>query len=420
MQKILILLLASLFLDFFVSSIAGASIIHSGFFTPGKMLKLGLVYCLVIVFLCKSQRLTINRDIVLYLFFAMLIIIPYGAHILYADKSGGELLRAGKEVVRLGTLLTIFLLAACVRLRARDINFLTVLLSALALLISAVAVFQSLTGVAITEAHRVGELTRAGLQVTNPNYLAAFFNLFTFIALAGYFTATRRNMRAFYLTTAAAAFIARFFTFSNGSLLSLAASTLFIIVVARRPGSEIYSRFARGALAVVILLAAVMIPTGLHQSAFARLKPGGFHLDRSSIGSRIEQYEAYGKLVEKEPSSLLWGVGAADLPGRLTGLDLHNSYLRPLAAGGVFAFTGFLGLVYLCCRNFKGAIKKAGTRGSAVSTLSLFLYAAFVGWIVQAATLPNDSGTLFWFFFITGYVLNRTAAHEMLSRPLSD
>jgi O-antigen ligase len=148
--------------------------------------------------------------------------------------------------------------------------------------------------------------------------------------------------------------------------------------------------------------------TGLFDAFFYRIKLSDEFVRRASIESRLEQYSNFLEMIKEEPSRILVGCGTASFPNKLRlSLDLHNGYLRPLGVAGILGFLCFNTLCVLCLRNFLAAARRSD---GSLKVVSIFFFAAFVGWSFQAAVQPDDTSVIQWFFFIMGYVLMRSAS----------
>ena len=419
MNRLLIILFAVLFVDFIIAMALELSILATGFAGPGKIMKLLAIYLLLVVFLFNLRRLSLHKGVLVYFLFSLMIIVPYYLHYLYGHLYGTsaiQMLRPQKELVRLASMVLIMGISFHVKLRSEDLTYFIRLFCILAVFTAAVSILHSMTGVSVFEARRFGSFVRAGSDLVDANYLGAVLNLFTFIAIAGYFIAPKGSRRNRFFYVALFCIAARFMTLSNGALLSFLVSLVAAIVISRRYNETVFKIFVSRAAMCVVAFFVILMVTNIDEFIFARLKPDSVHIQKSSVGSRVKQIVGFKDLVVEEPSVLLWGVGPSGLRKRIvvSSRELHNSYLRTLGGGGIFAFTGFMGLVYLCFRNFSVAVRTS-RKGSVQSILSIFLYSSFIGWFVQAGTAPADSSVLYWFFFILAYILRRSVEYDMRS-----
>jgi O-antigen ligase len=158
-------------------------------------------------------------------------------------------------------------------------------------------------------------------------------------------------------------------------------------------------------VAAACILIGVWKPA-LPATVFYRVTFSDTKVKQDSIDSRLRQYDRYLNLISEKPSALIWGAGPAGLHRALHG-DLHNSYLRAWAVGGILGFGAFLYLCGNCLRDFLLSIRRS--RGSELHhVVSIYFLAAFLGWSCQAATVPADTSCIQWFFFMLAYLLRRS------------
>ena len=134
---------------------------------------------------------------------------------------------------------------------------------------------------------------------------------------------------------------------------------------------------------------------------------------RSSVYSRLDQYTAYFELLYNEPMRFFYGYGSAGLVEALgLNLDMHNAFLRALGVGGILFFLAFIAIWY---KSLKGFFYASKTNDVECRIISIFLFAAFIGWSVQSLTLPVTTGVIQWVFFILAFAFGGSSAKGALS-----
>lgn len=414
MNKIVVILLLSLLLSAaLVGFLTGVSITESGFFSLDKIIKFLVLTLAFLTLLFQRSKFNIPEDIWRYILLGLFILLTLLVHHLFSESTDDFFIfRAQKEIVRLSVMLIIFLLCSTASLKSSDYRILVYSFAAAGLLLGILAVYHSVSGVVDQPWRSVGAYLRAGVGITDGNTVAAILNITSMAALAGYLIEKKLLTKLLFLSFLVIAQAGRFATFSNGALLSIVITIVAASLLLKVYHRKVLKPFLRIFLFIAFLFFVFILGTGIFRTVFYRAMLSDEHVKGASIYSRLDQYEGYVNLIKKEPANLIFGVGTASLPAKLgRGLDLHNSYIRPLAVGGTGAFLSFLFLWWLCLRNFIFSIK-AKQVNEIHRTISILFFAGFIGWSFQAATLPSDTSVVQWFFFMFAYVFRRTACQR--------
>lgn len=244
--------------------------------------------------------------------------------------------------------------------------------------------------------NQIGDLTRAGTGYVDPNVLGGYLTVSAICALALSFAGSREARRVYFMLFVASS-AARFWTFSNGSLLGeiCGVAALLVLTGALRP--------TRLRKEVVLLgvgaLAGAAVLLGVHGASLLLDRIPGLS-DKlaygASVTSRVAQYVGVERMISTAPAKLITGVGAVSVvPDLGTGYTLHNALLRPLLVGGVLAFLSYLLANAVAIRSVLHA--RRGVMRGTPRMLLCGLLAAYVGWTVQSLTLPADSYTIEWY-----------------------
>jgi hypothetical protein len=407
MPKIFIILIFSFFLPMVFSFLSGVDMWKTSAFSSDKLVKLVIFYIAAIALLAQ-RSIRIRKDIWMYLVPAVAYLLILGIHYVFSEGPPLETLRAKKELVRMMAFVAAFFFAATVYLKSKDYRLLIYCFAFLAIFVGIFSTWHSMSERVVRLGMQVGDFNfiRAGVDRVGTNRLGAVLNLASLVVIAGFFVEKKTYIRVLFLAGLIIAQIGRFMTFSTGSFLNIVIAlmvALFMLWIYER---EIFRKALKLITVVVVLFVVVILISGTGDLLFYRLMMSDDIVLMSSVYSRINLYAGFLSLVSSEPGGLLFGFGTAELPSLMgTGdHDIHNSYLRPLAAGGIIGFLSFLVLYGLCFRNFILSIRSAHA-DKPFRIVCIFFFAAFMGWSIQAGLNPSDTGIIMWFFFIFAYSL---------------
>ena len=420
MCRITALILISLFMPFFSAFILGVNMTETGLLSYDKLTKLILIYIGIIV-VFKRKKTSFPRDFPVYFWLLVSIIAVLSLHQLYTDSTGFFAINAQKEIVRLSTFLIVLFIVALYGLRVEDCRFLVLCFAFIGLTVGLISVYHSITGVSDMTGKYVGGFLRAGTGIIGANFLGSLLNLATLASIAGYLTVSKVQYKPLFFFAIIGSQLGRFTTFSSGSFFSIIISVFVLLLLLRTYDRKNYVVTVKALFVASCVLLGAVIISGTGEVVLYRLFLSDEYVMSSSIGSRLEQYEAYIALISKDPWGLLVGYGAADFPV-VYGLSMtmHNVFVRSLAIGGVVCFTAFTALWYLSFKNFTYDIK---SEDGLYRTISICFFAAFIGWTFQSLTLPAFASTLQWFFFILAYALRhleRTETAAVAHQPNSN
>ena len=404
MSKFYPTILIALFIPFLFGLSANISILHSGIFSIDKLIRISILYVCIITLLMELRYSTIPQDFNPYLIASITILVILSVHLLYSSSGDFYSIRAKKEVLRIAALILIFTVCAYGALIHFDYQFLAKGLAVLGLLTGMLAIMHSFTGQVSWSSPYVGSYLRAGTSLVDANILGAFLNITTFSALAVYLIVKKLQYKLILIAAILIMLTGRFFTFSTGSLASLSLSTVAAYLLFYKYNKENFRHYLRILLFILIVFSILITMTDMFDTFFYRLDFSKEQVMKSSITGRINQHKSYFALLRDEPSRILYGYGTAELPIRLGTGDLHNGYLRPLAIGGIPLFVCFAFLLWRCFVDFSSAVRNSTND---MQSISICFFAAFIGWSFQAATLPDDTSLLQWFFFILAYILSK-------------
>ena len=404
------ILLMSLLSATLIGFITESNINESGLFSIDKIYKISVFGIAFTILLFKRKKFYMQKDVWIYIlmgfFFLLFLFINY---LFSGDSYDLDTLRAKKEIIRITVLLMTFLLCAGLLSKISNYNVFIYSFTLFGLLISIFSLCQTITGQSGRISGYVGGYLRAGIDITGLS-LGGILNITFTACLIGYLTKNNPIYRLLFFSILICIQCARFATFSTGTLLSSIITALTSIFLLKAYHTKALNAFLKITLFMVFLFSIFIWRAGLFSTVFYRVLLSDEHVKESSYYSRINQYKGYLKLIQEKPESIIFGVGSARLPELLgTNVDLHNSYLRPLAVGGIGTCICYLLLNWFCLRDFLFSIKMQ--HGDEIHLIvSILFLAAFIGWSFQAATFPADTSCVQWFFFIFAYLLRHAVS----------
>lgn len=374
---------------------------------PSKIIRSFLLYFVLIFSITSLKILNIPKSSSKYFLLVFLWTTPYLIHFLFS-KSTTEIfnITAVNEIYNLIYLIFAYFILSQIRFRHTDYYFLIKSLSTLGLFLGIPAIWYSINVKSELTHMYIGQFLRSGVEATDPNLLSAILNISSIASLGLYFIGENRYWKFVAFLIFLISQIARFLTFSIGGFISIVLSLVSLFFILQRQQKI---KFFKLTILIIIFFASGMLITKTVDIFFYRI----IHLTsdesvaKSAIYSRESQYREFFKLLQQSPEVLLHGIGSAKLPEALgQGLTLHNSYLRPLAVGGIVSFISYLLLYWLSFKNFIKALKYSFN--PKMKFIVALLFAAFIGWSFQAATLPNDTSLVNLFFFPLAYSFERS------------
>jgi hypothetical protein len=371
-----------------------------------KIIRAGLIYIAVLIVLVK-KNLSIQKEFNKYLLLFGCYAFPYFIHFLISGRSNFQLHNtvAVKELVLFLSVIFIFIIVSMSKFTNINFYFLNQFIFLFGFILSIFSIWFSITYMPEKYVNMfVGDIIRAGTEVTDPNLLGAILNIFSLASIGSFLISKSLIIKSFSLLSFLTSQAGRTLTFSNGALLSIVISLFILVVLLDRKNRK-----------KIIILTTIIVTTflivvyvfDLFDIIFYRLMLSDESVKQSSVYSRVDQYISFWSLINENPYVLLYGVGSARLPD-LLGLPvtLHNSFLRPLAIGGILSFLGYIGLCWLTYKNFKYSLTHCNDEK--LKLIIIVLFSGFIGWLFQSLTVPFDASGVNLFFWSIVYSIKRT------------
>lgn len=376
-----------------------------------KIIKAFLLYAAGILIVTNYRKiLFIDKEYGKYIWSTLFLAIPYFIHFFFS-KSNIELFNnyAVNELVVFAFMIMIFTISAIFNFKFNDYHFLVWSFAIFGIALSLQAIWYSISVTPTRLIDRyVGEFLRAGTEATDPNLVSAILNICSMAAIGSYLIGKNIVGKALSIFAFLISQAGRALTFSTGGFFSLLFSLIILSMFLK--GNNRKSLF--GFIIIILIVSCgIIISLGIADILFYRILFSDESVMQSSIYSRVDQYREFLRLIEENPLILLHGTGSARLP-ELLGLNitLHNSYLRPLAVGGVISFMAFIFLYWQCIKNFQNSLRYI--HEPKMKLIIITVFAAFIGWSFQAATLPADASGINLFFFSIAYALKKSVRRE--------
>jgi len=377
-----------------------------------KITKTLLVYIISLLVVAKYRL--IDKECNKYLGITLFLAIPYLIHFFFS-KSNTELFNifAMNELIVLLYMIIIFIISSMLAFKANDYYFLIWSFVIYGIALAVLSIWFSISIKPTKYFYMyVGKFLRAGTGITDSNMLAAILNICSIAAITVYLIEKNILKKFFSLLAFFISQAGRFLTFSTGGFFSIIISLIVLFLFLKGKDKGKMTKFI---LIVLVIASAIIMTSGMGEILFYRLKLSDEAVKQSSVYSRLEQHTEFIRIVKQNPLILVYGVGSARLP-ELLGLNitLHNSYLRPLAIGGISSFVAIILLYWLSFKNFQISFKYSTDSKTRIVTASFF--AAFIGWLFQLATLPADVSGVNLFFFSFAYSLKRSVRRDYENR----
>lgn len=371
-----------------------------------KIIKAFLLYIVCFLIVASCKKISIDKEYGKYFWATLFLAIPYLIHF-FLSKSHIEHFNtyAMSELIVLAYMIILFTVASLMNFEFNDYRFLLWGFAICGIVLGFQSMWYSVSVVPTSFLDRyVGEFLRAGTEATDPNLVSAVLNICSMAGIGLYLIGKNIIGKIFSIFAFLISQAGRFLTFSTGGFLSILISLTILFLLLKGNVRRAMFRFI---IIILIISSVLIISSGMADILFYRITFLDEATAQSSVYSRLEQHSEFLRLMGERPLMLLFGVGSARLP-ELLGLNitLHNSYLRPLAIGGIISFGAFVFLYWLCLRNFQKSLRY--TLNPKMKFIIAPLFAAFIGWSFQAATLPADSSGVNIFFFVIAYSLKRT------------
>lgn len=197
-------------------------------------------------------------------------------------------------------------------------------------------------------------------------------------------------------------------TFSNGGLISLVLlfSSIFYYLSSNN-SIKYFRKYAYFTISFILIF--LIFNAQLIESVFPRISnlfDFNSKVGQESLGSRIIQYNNLFKVLTNG-FSFVFGVSSGQITTYI-GQEMHNSFLRPILAGGLFSFISFIFLNMISLNMYRKSIKSFKyLRQNLGTNVSILFFSCYIAWLFQAFTLPYESIPLFWFYFSISAILYR-------------
>jgi O-antigen ligase len=273
-----------------------------------------------------------------------------------------------------------------------------------ALALTFVAVFPY----ALRQMGRYGGRLGTGLYETN--YLAANLILFIPLALAIARIQLDPFKRKLWVGAALTLVLALFLTASRGGFLGLIAATT--VYAYRRRGVV-----GAAALVLVLLIAAIALPTGLADRASATLEAPDTALEASNR-AHLALFWAGLRMINDAPLTGVGPLNFKELSVLYTDeLDkpyiAHNSYLEIAAELGLPVLGVFLLLIWRTFRGLGRATRVSGSReATELAAWADGLRSGLTGFVVAGAFISAQYEKMFWMTVFVSIVMERMAARQ--------
>lgn len=401
MESLFTVILLLLFIPFLLG-LGGTNLLLGSSFSPDKILIILLFFLLVIMLLIRGKaRLRIYIAVSKYLVPSAVYFLILLYHYIYSGQETSDLLLfAKKELVRFVFFIVIFIFISMLRMSMKNYRQLIYEFALFGIPLGLMTVFSALTGTSARRDMMVGEFVRAGGDLTSTNNLAAVLNITTLCALSAFLIAKKPYQKVVWFVAALISQVGRFLTFSNGSVVGIVVSVGVVLFFCRKFDSAMYLKLRRAIVIFLVVMSIVTVCSGKAALLLGRLTETDKTGTLVSVSSRKAQYEGLWNLIVHEPDKLLFGVGSANVHSALrTTQTLHNAYLLPLVTAGLGGFVAFLSLWWLSFRNFYNAVMvSVGNKEDLMVTI--FIFAAYIGYSIQILTVPYSLAVSTWFFYI--------------------
>ena len=266
---------------------------------------------------------------------------------------------------------------------------------------------------AVRQMQRYG--ARLGTGLSETNYLAANLVLVIPVTFAIAATQTDPKRRKLWIGAGLILVLALLLTASRGGFLGLMVAG--VVFAYRRKG-------VTGAIGLVaaLLVAAVVLPTGLADRVMATLGDAGGNQPAGLEASNKAHVGLFWAAIEMIRNSPLTGVGPYNFKEyslAYSGLEqayiAHNSYLELAAELGLPLLAIFLLLVFRTFRVLGRATRLDGSpEARELATWAEGFRSGLTGFMVSGAFISAQYEKMFWVVVFTSIVIERmTRAHEL-------
>jgi O-antigen ligase len=247
---------------------------------------------------------------------------------------------------------------------------------------------------------KVTDYVRAGIEISDPNMLAVFFNICFFPALGFLIIEKAFIKKLFFMISILVIILGRAHTFSNAGWIGMIIGSISLLLILDKK----YKKIAFKYLSILAICFFILIyALNINKTILYRLLLSDKYVRQSSIESRLLQYSALKELLSKKPYLILTGIGSTPEQPEIyqaNEMTLHNSFLRPLLVGGLIAFLSYILINIEITIIFVKAYKNYKNIRKDVYLLIMCFFSSYVTWAFQSLTIPAES-SIFTLFFIS-------------------
>lgn len=332
--------------------------------------------------------------------------ISYFSQYIISDFGSIYQIDSSKETLRIFFILIFLLLASRLAVK-REFNliFFLVCVALIGFVSSIFAVYYSCFASISQNWRMVAGFVRAGDVVTDSNLIGAYLVMCSIVSIGCYlyFDLHKSRAKYFFVISFLASFIARVFTFSNGSLVNLFVSFICFFVLYYKFISRKIIKVVPYIFIFLFLMIGWLFYSGYWEIIFHRAYLGNAYARYESLGSRLEQYLDIITYFSKEPFSIFLGIGVSGMRDAIySHAPVHNSFLKVFTVGGIPALLSY---IYIIMRTYRIFFFVMSSSDCLLKIFSLVFISSFTGWLVQSQTLPADTEMLNWFYISIAVVL---------------
>ena len=264
---------------------------------------------------------------------------------------------------------------------------------------------------------------RFGIGIVDPNYLSAVISIALIYPLMVMLTSNKLSEIIIAALASMLLIVFKLLTGSTGGVLSLIVTFVSMLIMLNGRQGNRYVTYLALSIFFPAFILSIFLPE-IFSQAFYRILAvvnNDVEIMSQSVDSRMIQYQKFFALILQDNFSYVFGVSSEKITSFI-GQELHNSFLRPILAGGIFSFILFLFLnayVFVIGKRATVRYRRLGLRNE--NLLSVLLLSFFVGWCFQSLTVPQETLPLFWAYFSIILLLNKNASQRYfeISNPIN-
>jgi hypothetical protein len=398
-----------------LSAIASRTLLQSNDVSWFDNIIKGIFFLACVVGVTTRIKITVNKKTaIIIMSLIMYSILPVVHHLMSEINDAKLIENEQKEILRLIFACLVILFTGLFSSQKVNVINIAIILSLVGAVTGVFAIYDAMTGSAQNVGRYVSNgLMRAGSETSDSNALSAFLNICSFMCIYLFMvfkSVTKKILSAFLFSCC---LIGRLATFSTGGHIGFIVTAfimLYVLKIRNQPLKvKISNVFQLLAVISVIFILIARSPE-LMDLLFSRLDYENQYMYEASIGSRLEQIGRFFEIVQSDMSGCIFGFGYAEVQYRMgLGFDMHNFILRAFSGGGVIGIIFYMVFI----TNIESSLRKSwvlsvDSNQGRERLFSLVVYAAFLGWIMQALTLPVDISVLTLVFAIFSAIVSKS------------